>query len=130
MPLPEPLATLSIVEPINAVGVFIRARAVQPRHLQHQASARFAARIGKAKAVTATARKIAVLFYNALRYGMEYIDPGALAYETRYRERSSTTYNGASRPSALPSNPWSRHLTMPFLRNSDDGHRQVHPPPS
>ena len=29
MPLPEPLATLSIVEPINAVGVFIRARAVQ-----------------------------------------------------------------------------------------------------
>ena len=89
-----------------------------------------AARIGKAKAVTATARKIAVLFYNALRYGMEYIDPGALAYETRYRERSSTTYNGASRPSALPSNPWSRHLTMPFLRNSDDGHRQVHPPPS
>ena len=48
---------------------------------------RLAARIGKAKAVTATARKIAVLFYNALRYGMEYIDPGALAYETRYRER-------------------------------------------
>ena len=39
------------------------------------------------QAVTATARKIAVLFYNALRYGMEYIDPGALAYETRYRER-------------------------------------------
>ena len=33
---------------------------------------------------------------------------------------SSTTYNGAPRPSALPSNPWSRHLTMPFLRNSDD----------
>ena len=30
---------------------------------------RLASRIGKAKAVTATARKIAVLFYNALRHG-------------------------------------------------------------
>jgi len=31
---------------------------------------RLSSRIGKAKAVTATARKIAVLFYNAVRYGM------------------------------------------------------------
>src|SRR5260364_284545 len=31
---------------------------------------RLAARIGKAKAVTATARKIAILFYNAMRYGL------------------------------------------------------------
>lgn len=45
------------------------------------------ARIGKAKAVTATARKIAVLFYNALRHGMDYADPGASAYEERYRQR-------------------------------------------
>jgi transposase len=43
--------------------------------------------LGKAKAVTATARKIAVLFYNALRHGMNYVDPGASYYETRYRER-------------------------------------------
>ena len=48
---------------------------------------RLSARIGKAKAVTATARKIAVLFYNALRYGMAYIDPGASYYEDRYRQR-------------------------------------------
>lgn len=45
------------------------------------------ARIGKAKAVTATARKIAVLFYNAMRYGMHYRDPGSGAYEEKYRER-------------------------------------------
>ena len=45
------------------------------------------ARIGKAKAVTPTARKIAVLFYNAVRHGMEYVDPGASFYETRYRTR-------------------------------------------
>ena len=48
---------------------------------------RLSARIGKAKAVTATARKIAVLFYNTLRHGMEYDDPGAAYYEERYRQR-------------------------------------------
>ncbi|MBO9112783.1 IS110 family transposase, partial [Agrobacterium sp. S2/73] len=48
---------------------------------------RLAGRIGKQKAVTATARKIAVLFYNALRYGMVYRDPGAAAYAERHRGR-------------------------------------------
>jgi transposase len=48
---------------------------------------RLSARIGKVKAITATARKIAVLFYNALRHGMDYVDPGASSYETRYRAR-------------------------------------------
>ncbi|MHC2380012.1 IS110 family RNA-guided transposase [Bradyrhizobium liaoningense] len=48
---------------------------------------RLSSRIGKAKAVTATARKIAVLFYNAVRHGMDYVDPGASSYETRYRTR-------------------------------------------
>ena len=33
------------------------------------------------------ARKVAVLFYNAVRHGMEYVDPGASSYETRYRTR-------------------------------------------
>lgn len=48
---------------------------------------RLSARIGKAKAVTDMARKIAVLFYNAVRHGMEYADPGASSYETRYRTK-------------------------------------------
>jgi transposase len=48
---------------------------------------RLSARIGKAKAITATARKIAVLFYNTLRHGMNYTDPGASYYEERYRQR-------------------------------------------
>lgn len=34
-----------------------------------------------------TRGKIAVLFYNAVRYEMEYVDLGASAYETRHRER-------------------------------------------
>lgn len=48
---------------------------------------RIAARCGKAKAITATARKLAVLFYNTVRYGMRYADPGADYYEERYRMR-------------------------------------------
>ena len=48
---------------------------------------RLAARVGKAKAITATARKLAVLFYNTMRYGMQYADPGASYYEERYRQR-------------------------------------------
>ncbi|HEY4043677.1 MAG TPA: IS110 family transposase [Rhodopila sp.] len=48
---------------------------------------RLSARVGKAKAITATARKIAVLFYNMLRHGMSYVDPGAAYYEDRYRQR-------------------------------------------
>jgi transposase len=48
---------------------------------------RLAARIGKAKALTATARKIAIQFYRAMRFGMRYEDPGADQYEQRYRER-------------------------------------------
>jgi hypothetical protein len=48
---------------------------------------RLSARAEKAKAVAATARKIAVLFYNSVRYGMAYHDPRAAQYEERYRCR-------------------------------------------
>lgn len=66
------LAAVSVGRTNTALGAFYR---------------RLAARIGKAKAVTATARKIAVLFYNAMRFGTDYQDPGADHYESRYRER-------------------------------------------
>ncbi|MBN9344255.1 MAG: transposase [Holosporales bacterium] len=42
---------------------------------------RLSARIGKSKVITATARKMAVLFFNVLHYGMQYVDPGANYYE-------------------------------------------------
>src|SRR4051794_8440053 len=48
---------------------------------------RLSSRAGKSKAVTATARKITVLFYNTLRHGMSYRDPGADHYEQQYRSR-------------------------------------------
>jgi transposase len=66
------LAAVTVGKTNTALGAFYR---------------RLAARIGKAKAVTATARKIAVLFYNAMRFGMHYSDPGADQYEQKYRER-------------------------------------------
>lgn len=66
------LAAVTVGRSNTALGAFYR---------------RLAARIGTAKAVTATARKIAVLFYNAMRYGMDYRDPGADHYEQQYRDR-------------------------------------------
>ena len=69
---PLRLAATTIGRSDTALGAFYR---------------RLSARIGKQKAVTATARKIAVLFYNTLRLGMSYPDPGAAAYEERHRTR-------------------------------------------
>ncbi len=48
---------------------------------------RVAFRIGKAKAVTATARKLAILIYRTLKDGLVYADPGAEAYDTQHRTR-------------------------------------------
>ena len=66
------LAAVTVGRTDTALGAFYR---------------RLSARIGKAKAVTATARKIAALFYNAVRHGMDYVDPGASFYDNRYRQR-------------------------------------------
>ncbi len=66
------LAAVTIGRGDTALGAFYR---------------RLSSRIGKQKAVTATARKIAVLFYNALRFGMIYEDPGAAAHDARHRAR-------------------------------------------
>lgn len=66
------LAAVTVGRSNTALGAFYRC---------------LAGRIGNAKAVTATARKIAVLFYNAMRYGMDYRDPGADHYEQQYRDR-------------------------------------------
>ena len=66
------LAAVSVGRIHTAFGAFYR---------------RLATRIGNAMAVTATARKIAVLLYNAMRFGKDYRDPGADYYEQQYRDR-------------------------------------------
>jgi transposase len=48
---------------------------------------RLAYRVGKAKAVTATARKLAILVYHTLKGDLIYQDPGADAYDAQDRRR-------------------------------------------
>jgi transposase len=69
------LAAVTVGRTQTALGAFYR---------------RLSARMCKAKAVAATARKIAVLFYNTLRHGMTYKDTGAAYYEEKYRARVLT----------------------------------------
>jgi transposase len=66
------LAAVNVGKTQSALGAFYR---------------RLATRVGKSKAVTATARKLAILYYNTLRYGIDYSDPGASYYEEQHRER-------------------------------------------
>jgi hypothetical protein len=48
---------------------------------------RMAVRVGKAKAIKATARKLAVQVYYALKYGTDYVDRGEDYYERTYQRR-------------------------------------------
>jgi transposase len=49
---------------------------------------RMRARLGPAKAITATAHKLARIFYRMWKYRDEYTDLGLQHYETRYRDRT------------------------------------------
>lgn len=61
--------------------------------LSHSTSAlggflrRMKARLGAPKAITATAHKIARLFYTMIKFGRDYEDTGAELYEEKYRGR-------------------------------------------
>ena len=46
---------------------------------------RMRARLGSPKAITATARKLAIIIYKMLKYGKAYVDRGAEYYEQQYR---------------------------------------------
>jgi len=65
------VAAMSLGRTQTALGAFYR---------------RLAYRIGKAKAITATARKLAILIYRSLKGEIVYNDPGAAAYDLRRRE--------------------------------------------
>jgi transposase len=66
------LAAMTVGRSPTALGAFYR---------------RLAFRIGKAKAITATARKLAVFVYRTLKHGFLYVDPGADAYDAQHRVR-------------------------------------------
>ena len=60
----------------SALGAFLRRKKAQ---------------LGAAKAITATAHKLARLIYFMLRYGQEYVDAGAEYYENQYQQRALRT---------------------------------------
>ena len=66
------LAAMNLSRTQTALGAFYR---------------RLAFRVGKAKAITATARKLAILVYRTLKHGLRYADPGAAAYDAQQRTR-------------------------------------------
>jgi transposase len=73
---------------------------------------RLAARVGKAKAITATAPKLAVLVYRALSGRLVYQDPGAIRYHliNRAREikslRKRAQLGTSNSSSSLPEKSW------------------------
>jgi transposase len=69
------LAAYSLQRSKSAIGAFLRRKKAQ---------------IGAPKAITATAHKIARIFFNMLKYGTEYVDLGQQYYEQRYQERVVT----------------------------------------
>ena len=64
------MAALSLKHSRSALGAYFRS---------------IARRKGGGTAVFATARKLAQYIYRMLRFGQDYVDEGAQAYEARYR---------------------------------------------
>ena len=57
---------------------------------------RMKARLGGPKAITATAHKIARIFYHVWSTGDAYVDPGVDTYEQKYREPDEQQYHQAA----------------------------------
>jgi len=73
----------------SRVAAALRMAALTLRHSQTALGAYYrqiARHKGDDVAVFATARKLATLIYRMLRWGKDYVDEGAEAYENRYRE--------------------------------------------
>jgi hypothetical protein len=66
------MAALALSRGPSALGAFYR---------------RLKAKIGAPKALTATAHKLAKLFYRILRYGDDYVDQGEQKYQEQIRDR-------------------------------------------
>lgn len=66
------MAAFTLSHSNSALGAFLR---------------RMKTRLGAPKAITATAHKIARLFYTMIKFGMDYQDTGAEYYEEKYRDR-------------------------------------------
>jgi transposase len=74
-----------VVNPLS-VALRLAARTLLNSHSALGAnSRRLIAKIGMPKAITAMARKLAVLIYRMLKYGTQYVDKGMQHYESKYQ---------------------------------------------
>ncbi len=74
----------------NRAAAAFRQAAVSLERSQSELGAfyrRMKARLGPGKAITATAHKIARIYYHLIKTGEEYVDKGAKAYEEKQKER-------------------------------------------
>ena len=75
-----------VVNPLS-VALRLAARTLRNSHSALGANfRRLIAKIGMPKAITAMARKLAVLLYRMLKYGTQYVDKGMQHYESKYQE--------------------------------------------
>lgn len=75
---------------VNRAATAFRMAAQTLKHSQSALGAfyrRMKARLDAPKAITATAHKLARVFYHLWKRGETYVGPGVDAYEQRYRER-------------------------------------------
>jgi transposase len=74
-----------VVNPLS-VALRLAARALLNSHSALGANfRRLVAKIGMPKAITAMARKLAVLVYRMIKYGTQYVDKGMQHYEAKYQ---------------------------------------------
>jgi hypothetical protein len=96
---------MSLTRTSTALGAFYR---------------RLAARVGKAKAITAAARKLAIIVYRVLSGNLVYNDPGATAYTSSITLESSShcvNVHDYSASSSLTKQP-ARSLSNLFPRRA------------
>ena len=100
---------MSLVRSQTALGAFYR---------------RLAVRVGQPKAITATARKLAILAYRTLNGTLVYRDPGAHTYNAH---GSCADFANAPTRRALRSSTGrpGRYWGQQFLRSARDGCRRV-----
>lgn len=87
------LAAVSASKTQTALGAFMR---------------RIKSKAGAPKAITATARKIACLFYRLLKYGKDYVEQGMDFYEKNYKDN---LVKGLEK--------WAQHLGYSLIENPE-----------
>jgi len=93
------LAAFAVGKTQTALGAFMR---------------RIKSKAGTPKAITATARKIACLFYRLLKHGKDYVEQGIDSYEKKYKDN---LVKGLEK--------WAQHLGYSVVENTRKHHGEI-----